>query len=85
MSKNILICLDGTKNEVKAKAVTNVFKVAEFADLTKPDEQVLYYGPGVGTMAPPSAWTGLAQRISLPAGWRWVTACGRTSQRPTPT
>ena len=68
MSKNILICLDGTKNEVKAKAVTNVFNIAEFADLTKPDEQVLYYGPGVGTMAPPSAWTGLAQRISLTGG-----------------
>jgi uncharacterized protein (DUF2235 family) len=66
--KNILICLDGTKNEVKAKAVTNVFNMAEFADLTNPDEQVLYYGPGVGTMAPPSAWTGLAQRISLVGG-----------------
>jgi uncharacterized protein (DUF2235 family) len=68
VSKNILICLDGTKNEVKAKAVTNVFNMAEFADLTNPDEQVLYYGPGVGTMAPPSAWTGLAQRISLIGG-----------------
>ena len=68
VSKNILVCLDGTKNEVKAKAVTNVFKVAEFADLSKPDEQVLYYGPGVGTMAPPSAWTGIAQRISLLGG-----------------
>jgi uncharacterized protein (DUF2235 family) len=68
VSKNILICLDGTKNEVKAKAVTNVFNMAEFADSTEPGEQVLYYGPGVGTMAPPSASTGLAQRISLIGG-----------------
>ena len=48
-TRNIIICLDGTKNEVKAKAVTNVFKVAEIADLTNPDEQVLHCGPGVGT------------------------------------
>jgi len=68
MSKNILICLDGTKNQVEAREVTNVFSIAEFADLTDPAEQVLYYGPGVGTMAPPSAWTGLAQRISLVGG-----------------
>jgi uncharacterized protein (DUF2235 family) len=66
--KNILICLDGTKNQVEATEVTNVFSIAEFADLTDPAEQVLYYGPGVGTMAPPSAWTGLAQRISLVGG-----------------
>lgn len=67
-TRNLIICLDGTKNEVKAKAVTNVFKVAEIADLTNPVEQVLYYGPGVGTMAAPSAWTGVAQRVSLLGG-----------------
>lgn len=67
-ARNILICLDGTKNEVKAKAITNVFKVAEIADLTDPERQVLYYGPGVGTMAAPSAWTAVAQRISLLGG-----------------
>src|ERR1700754_4945414 len=67
-ARNIIICLDGTKNEVKAKAVTNVFKVAEIADLTNPGEQVLYYGPGVGTMTAPSAWTSVAQRISLIGG-----------------
>ena len=66
--RNLIICLDGTKNEVKAKAVTNVFKVADIAELTNPDEQMLYYGPGVGTMAAPSAWTGVAQRFSLLGG-----------------
>jgi uncharacterized protein (DUF2235 family) len=68
MAKNILICLDGSGNEVKAKAVTNVFKVAEYADLKDPSAQVLYYDPGVGTMAAPSAWTSIAQKISLLGG-----------------
>ena len=68
MSKNILICLDGTKNEVKAKAVTNVFKIAEVADLENPEEQVLYYDPGVGTKPAASAFTAFAQRFSLLGG-----------------
>ena len=66
MSKHIVICLDGTKNQVEAREVTNVFSIAEFADLTDPAEQVLYYGPGVGTMAPPSAWTRICGRRSSP-------------------
>jgi uncharacterized protein (DUF2235 family) len=68
MSKNILICLDGTKNEVKANAVTNVLKIAEVADLAHPDEQVLYYDPGVGTKPAPSAFTRFGQRFSLLGG-----------------
>lgn len=67
-ARNLIICLDGTKNEVKAKAVTNVFRVADIAELTNFDKQLLYYGPGVGTMAAPSAWTGVAQRFSLLGG-----------------
>ena len=79
MSKNILICLDGTKNEVKAKAVTNVFKIAEVADLENPEEQVLYYDPGVGTKPAASAFTAFCS-----AAWRWDGGCETTSARPTP-
>jgi uncharacterized protein (DUF2235 family) len=66
--KNIVVCLDGTGNEVKAKAVTNVFKVAQYVDLKDPTAQVLYYDPGVGTMAAPGAWTFIGQKISLLTG-----------------
>jgi uncharacterized protein (DUF2235 family) len=60
MAKRIIVCLDGTGNEVKPNSVTNIFKLSEVVDLAEhPDEelrsgevvqQVLYYGPGVGTL-----------------------------------
>jgi uncharacterized protein (DUF2235 family) len=68
MPKNIVVCLDGTGNEVKAKAVTNVFKICELIDLNDPASQVLYYGPGVGTLPAPGAWTGFAKAISKNVG-----------------
>lgn len=68
MPKNIVICLDGTGNEVKAKAVTNVFKISEVIDVSDPTTQVLYYGPGVGTLPAPSAWTTFARVVSKSVG-----------------
>lgn len=78
MSKNIIICLDGTGNEVKAKGVTNVFKIAELADLRDPSAQVLYYGPGVGTLPAPSAWTRVARWASKLIGGK---ALGHSMRR----
>src|SRR5690349_20499942 len=66
--KNIVICLDGTSNEVKAKAVTNVFKIVELLDLQDPDRQRVYYDPGVGTLPAPGAWSGVAKRVSVLGG-----------------
>ncbi|MDT5401957.1 MAG: hypothetical protein QOK33_5188 [Mycobacterium sp.] len=68
MPKRIIICLDGTGNEVKADSVTNVFKVAELADLRDPTKQVLYYGPGVGTLPAPTAGTRLTRWASKVIG-----------------
>ncbi|MDT7765411.1 MAG: hypothetical protein QOC63_4831 [Mycobacterium sp.] len=68
MSKCIIICLDGTGNEVKENSVTNVFKITDIADLSDPSKQVLYYGPGVGTLPAPSAWTRAARWTSKVLG-----------------
>ncbi|HEY5854185.1 MAG TPA: DUF2235 domain-containing protein [Aldersonia sp.] len=68
MSKNIVICLDGTGNEVKANGSTNVLKIVELLDLKDPAKQVVYYDPGVGTFAAPSAWTAAARRVSRLGG-----------------
>lgn len=68
MGKNIVVCLDGTGNEVKATEPSNVFKLTEVLDLRDPAEQVLYYDPGVGTFAAPSAWSGPARLMSRTAG-----------------
>jgi uncharacterized protein (DUF2235 family) len=51
MPKNIVVCCDGTANEF-AKDRTNVIKL--FYTLEKDSSlQIVYYHPGVGTMAPP--------------------------------
>ena len=68
MGRNIVVCLDGTGNEVKAGGATNVLKVVELLDLRDPAKQVVYYDPGVGTFAAPSAWTAAARRLSRMGG-----------------
>jgi Uncharacterized conserved protein len=50
--KNIVICLDGTSNELDHHP-TNAAKVFMMLDLDDPTAQVAYYDPGVGTL--PSA------------------------------
>jgi uncharacterized protein (DUF2235 family) len=69
--------LDGTGNEVKADSVTNVFKISELATMTEPTpeqvaagkkEQLLYYGPGVGTLPAPNARTRLQRWTSKVIG-----------------
>jgi uncharacterized protein (DUF2235 family) len=50
MSKNIVICCDGTANEF-AKDRTNVIKLYS-ALVQDTDRQVTYYHPGIGTMEP---------------------------------
>lgn len=69
MGRNIVLCLDGTGNEVKAKGATNILKIVELLDLGDPEKQVVYYSPGVGTFASPGAWTTLAQGLSRLAGF----------------
>lgn len=61
--KNIVICFDGTGDEVRATGNTNV--VQTFRRLCHDgDRQLTYYNPGVGTFSAAGAWTPLAQRIS---------------------
>ena len=46
--KNIMICCDGTGGEY-GKYNTNVVKIFELADKSKPGQQLYHYIPGVGT------------------------------------
>ena len=64
--RNLVICCDGTANEFK-KDRTNVLKLA-FAAVKDSDTQLLYYHPGVGTMAPPGLFSGLGKAIARGAG-----------------
>lgn len=53
MSKSIVICCDGTGNEIKEKQ-TNVLKF--YRILEKDENQIVFYDPGVGTISNSGAW-----------------------------
>lgn len=66
MSKNLVLCCDGTANEF-AQDRTNVVKL--FSTLGRdPSRQVAYYHPGLGTMEPPAALTSLTRGITRVLG-----------------
>lgn len=68
MAKNIVVCLDGTGNQLKAKGNTNVVRLYELLDLSDPSKQIAYYDPGVGTFSANGAWTPIGRRVSKLAG-----------------
>ena len=59
MSKNIVICCDGTGNEFGPKN-TNVVKLFELL-ARDPTVQTIYYDPGLGTMSAPGVISGPAK------------------------
>src|SRR5690349_21439877 len=62
MPKNVVLCCDGTANEF-AQDRTNVVKL--FSALVQDSaRQVAYYHPGLGSMEPPGALSGLARRLT---------------------
>lgn len=63
--KKIVICCDGTGNEIdeKNENISNVLKL--FRCLRKTDKttprQLVYYDPGVGTLTRPNKWRAIAK------------------------
>jgi uncharacterized protein (DUF2235 family) len=51
-AKRIVLCFDGTANQIGAGNLTNVAKLFEMLDKNDPASQIAYYDPGVGTLAP---------------------------------
>src|SRR5262245_1694502 len=64
MAKNIVLCLDGTGNQVSAKGKTNVLLMYGMLDLRDPKKQVAFYDPGVGTFSSSGAWSPPARLVS---------------------
>ena len=56
MGKNIVICCDGTGNQVEGN-LSNVLKLFRIA--RKNADQRVYYNPGIGTIGTDDAWTRL--------------------------
>ena len=55
MSRNLVICCDGTNNEFGPEN-TNVVRLVQVLE-RDPLRQHVYYDPGVGTLPEPGAWT----------------------------
>ncbi|RSY81067.1 DUF2235 domain-containing protein [Sphingomonas koreensis] len=70
MSKNIVILLDGTSNEIECDR-TNILRL--YGVLTKGAEQLVYYDPGVGTFGAEGAWSRFWRKAhevwGLMTGW----------------
>jgi uncharacterized protein (DUF2235 family) len=56
MAKNIVVCCDGTGNEIEAN-LSNVLKL--FRILRKHEKQIVFYDPGVGTISTSDPWSRL--------------------------
>lgn len=64
MTKNIVLCFDGTGAEVRATRNSNVALLYSALDHSQPDLQTAYYDPGVGTEEAAGAWTPPARAFS---------------------
>jgi uncharacterized protein (DUF2235 family) len=62
MSKNIVICCDGTNNQFGSNN-TNVVRLVEVMN-RNPKEQIIYYDPGVGTLPEPGFVTKVGKKFS---------------------
>lgn len=65
MARNLVLCLDGTRNEPET-GPTNVARIYDIAG--KGDQQVVYYDPGVGTLGDRSATTRVGQSLTRLGG-----------------
>ena len=63
--RNIVICCDGTGNEI-SENISNVLKLYRCLRKTEKTEprQLVFYDPGVGTLARPNPWRKLQQDFS---------------------
>ncbi|NNJ68605.1 MAG: DUF2235 domain-containing protein [Boseongicola sp.] len=63
--KNIVICLDGTGNQIEEN-LSNVLKL--YRAVSKTDTQIVYYDQGVGTLRRALGWGWLKQKVRLILG-----------------
>src|SRR5436190_4800276 len=60
MGRNLVISCDGTGNEIGV-TISNVLKL--FRVMTKSNEQIVWYNPGLGTIGQQNAWTRWLQKV----------------------
>lgn len=73
MPRRIVVCLDGTGNQVGASHPTNVVRLLEMLEADDPARQLLYYDPGVGTMSSATAHGPAGRALSRGCGLAFGT------------
>ena len=68
MTRNLVLCLDGTAGQVRGDGDSNSVRLYDLLDHTDESAQVAYYDPGVGTFSSPGAWTPVARALSRLGG-----------------
>jgi uncharacterized protein (DUF2235 family) len=94
MGRNIVLCFDGTNDKYAAQDDTNVVKIYQMLGRDE-GQQLRYYQPGIGTMAPVGIWgkskRWFIQKLDLAiawlleehvcAGYRFLMQCYATGDR----
>ncbi|MFD8521221.1 DUF2235 domain-containing protein [Streptomyces capillispiralis] len=73
MPRRIVLCLDGSGNQVGARHPTNVVRLYQMLAADDPARQLLYYDPGVGTMSSATAHGPAGRWLSRTAGLAFGT------------
>lgn len=68
MAKNIVICFDGTGDQIRASGNTNVVRGYDMLLHDESDVQISYYDPGVGTEPAIGTYAPLGQALSRVLG-----------------
>ncbi|KEP53038.1 DUF2235 domain protein [Rhizoctonia solani 123E] len=70
--RTLILCFDGTSNRYNAKN-TNVVKFVSLLQNEIPDQQLIYYQPGIGTYTNPGIFTPLTMKLAniLDEGVAW--------------
>ncbi|HEY0507847.1 MAG TPA: DUF2235 domain-containing protein, partial [Blastococcus sp.] len=71
--KNLVVCLDGTGNQLRVSRNTNVLRLFDMLDFSDERRQVAYYDPGVGTFSALGSWTPFGRRATRLAGLAFGT------------
>ena len=70
MPKNIVVMLDGTSNEIGTNR-SNILRL--YGTLSKSEDQIVYYDPGVGTFGAENAWSKFYRKAleiwGMATGW----------------
>lgn len=84
MSRDLVLCFDGTGAQVHPLANSKVVLTYQALDLSDSRQQIRYYDPSVGTLASSGGWSPFARLLSRTGGLLWDAGEGALSDPAEP-